>query len=67
MIVGIGFIVIGIFIYIKENYNMDIIEGEKVFSKKEGIEKDRTHRYKMLVCIFSLILGIFRIINTIIY
>lgn len=67
MIVGIGFIAIGIFIYIKENYNMDIIDGEKEFSKKIGIKKDITYRYKMVICIFTLLLGVFRIINTIIY
>lgn len=67
MIVGIGFIAIGIFIYIKENYNIDIIEGEKEFIKRTDIKKDRIYRYKMLICIFSLLLGLFRIINTIVY
>lgn len=63
---GIGFIVIGIFIYIKENYNIDIVEGEREFNRKVDIKKDKGYRYKMLVCIFSLLLGVFRIINTII-
>lgn len=67
MFVGVGFIIIGIFIYIKENYNIDIVEGEKEFNKKVDIKKDKVYRYKMLVCIFSLLLGVFRIINTIIY
>ena len=51
----------------KENYNIEIIEGEKEFNKKDNIKKDRNYKYKILVCIFSLLLGIFRIINTIIY
>ena len=67
MAVGIGFIVIGIFIYVRESYNMDIIDGEKVFSKKEDLKKDRAYRYKMLVAIFSVILGGSRILNAIIY
>lgn len=67
MIVGVGFIAIGIFIYVKENYNMDIIDGEKEFSKKLDVEKDRAYRYKMLICIFAFLLGVFRIVNTIIY
>ena len=67
MVVGIGFIAIGIFIYIKENYNIEIVEGQKEFSKKIDIKKDKSYKYKILVGIFSLLLGIFRIINTIIY
>ncbi len=67
MIVGIGFIAISIFIYIKENYDVDIIDGEKEFTKKEDLKNDKNYKYKMLISIFSLILGFFRIINTIIY
>lgn len=67
MIVGIGFIAISIFIYIKENYDIDIVDGEKVFSKKDKSEKDTRYKYKLLVCVFSLLLGIFRIISSIIY
>lgn len=55
------------FIYVKENYNMDIIEGEKVFSKKKDHNKDKMYIYKTLVCIFSFCLGILRILSSIIY
>lgn len=67
MIVGIGFFAISIFIYIKENYNIDIIDGEKVFTKKEINKKDIRYKYKILVCIFSFLLGFFRILSSIIY
>lgn len=67
MALGIGFIAIGIFIYMKENYNMDIIDGEKEFKKKTKVEKDRVYKYKMLICIFTIILGLYRMINLIIY
>ncbi|MDR7857271.1 hypothetical protein [Tissierella sp.] len=67
MIIGIGFVAIGIFIYIRENYDIDIVDGEKVFNKKDKSKKDLKYKYNMLVCIFSLLLGIYRIINSIIY
>lgn len=65
MIPGIGFIVIGIFIYIRESFNIEIIEGEKKFNKKVDVEKEKAYRYKILVSIFSIVLGIFKIINDI--
>lgn len=67
MIIGISFVAISIFIYIKENYNIDIIEGEKEFTKKTDLNNDRNYKYKMLIAIFSLILGVFRFLNIIIY
>lgn len=67
MIIGLGFIAIGIFIYMRENYNMDIVEGEKVFSKKENLYKDRLYMYKITICVFSLVLGVFRILSSIIF
>lgn len=67
MIVGIGFFAIGIFIYIKENYNMDIIDEEKTFTRKEINKKDIRYKYKMLICIFSFLLGTFRVLSAIIY
>lgn len=67
LVIGVGFIIIGVFIYIQENYDMSIVEGEKVFNKKKNIIKDRVHGYKILICIFSLLLGTFRILSSIIY
>lgn len=67
MIPGVGFIVIGIFIYIKESFDIEIIEGEKTFNRKNDVIKDKTYRYKMLVCVFSILLGVFKIINDLIY
>lgn len=67
MIVGISFFAIGIFIFIKENYNIEIIDGEKKFSKKTDGEKDRRYRWKMIVCVFTFLLGLYRFVNTIIY
>lgn len=67
MIIGICFIFISGFIYIKEKYNIVVIEGERVFNKKTDIIKDGIYRYKVLISILSLILGIFSILNSIIY
>lgn len=66
MVIGICFISIGVFIYMEENYKIEIVDGERVFSKKTDIIKDRKYRYKILISVFSLLLGIFRILSVII-
>lgn len=67
MLIGLCFIFISIFIYVFENYDLIIEDGLKVLSKKENIEKDRVYRYKILISILSLVLGIFGILSWIIY
>ncbi|WP_313757355.1 hypothetical protein [Tissierella sp.] len=65
MIIGICFIFIGVFFYIEKNYNIDIVDGQRIFSKKRYMVKDS--RYKALTRDFPLLLGIFRILSAIIY
>ncbi len=67
MILGIVFIAIGILIYVKETYNIDVVEGERVFSKKDIDEKNFAYKYKILICVFSFLVGVYSIINSIIY
>ncbi|NLV87793.1 MAG: hypothetical protein GX021_00295 [Tissierellia bacterium] len=67
MLIGLSFIFISIFIYVFENYDLIEEDGLKVFRKKDDLEKDRAYRYKMLVSILAFVLGIFRILNWIIY
>jgi len=67
LIIGLLFIFVSAFIYIFENYDLEIEHGLKVLKKKENVVKDRFYRYKILVSILALILGIFRIISWIIY
>ncbi|MBU5426367.1 hypothetical protein KQI41_08055 [Tissierella pigra] len=67
MIIGIFFILISGFIYIKEKYNVVTIEGERVFNKKIDIIQDGRYRYSILISILSFILGIFSILSSIIY
>lgn len=67
MLVGLLFIIIGIFIYVHENYVLEPEHGLKVLKKKGNIEKDKAYRYKILVSVLALVLGIFRILSWIIY
>ncbi len=67
MIVGITFIIVGMFIYANENYFIEVIDGERILKKKKETHQDRRYRYKIMVSIFSIILGFFRIISWIIY
>lgn len=67
MLIGVCFISIGIFIYIRENYDINKIQGERVFSKKRNIIKDRKYRYKILTSILSILVGVFRLLSSIIY
>lgn len=67
LIVGISFIIIGIFIYGNEIYSIKTIKGERVIERKERPIKNQMYRYKMMVSILSFVLGTFRIISSIIY
>lgn len=67
LLIGIGFISISIFIYINENYYIDIVNGERVFNRKIGTKKDMIYRCKIVIVGFSSLLGIFRILSSIIY
>lgn len=67
LIVGFSFIVIGLFIYGNENYYIKTIKGERIIKRKEKPSGNELYRYKIMISIFSLILGVFRIISSIIY
>lgn len=67
LIVGITFIIVGIFIYANENYFIEVIDGERILKKKKEIYENTRYRYKIMVSIFSIILGVYRIISWIIY
>ncbi len=64
---GIVFIILGLLIIGKENLKMEEIDNERVFSIKENLKKDNNYKYKNLIGLFSLVLGLFRILNKIIY
>lgn len=67
MLIGIGFLIISIFIYFKENYYIINQEEERIIEKKKNIKKDIRYRYKILISILSFVLGFFRLISLIIY
>lgn len=58
---------IGIFIYLMENYDLILKDGLKVLSKKKNLKRDRLYRYKILISVLALVLGIFRMLSWIIY
>ena len=64
---GIVFIILGLLIIGKENLKMEEIDNERVFSIKKNLKKDNNYKYKNLIGLFSLVLGLFRILNKIIY
>jgi hypothetical protein len=66
-ITGLAFVLLGGLIIFEEMYSVSKVDGEIVFLRKEKIERNRFYRYKMLVSIFSILLGIFRIINYFLY
>lgn len=66
-ITGLAFVLLGGFIIFEEMYSVSKVDGEIVFLRKRKVEKNRLYRYKMLVSIFSILLGIFRIINYFLY
>lgn len=67
MKIGILFIALGLLIIMKENLNMEKIDNERVVTVKKDIKKDNNYKFKNLIGFFSLILGLFRILNKIIY
>lgn len=50
-----------------ENYDLILKDGLKVLSKKKNLKRDRLYRYKILISVLALVLGIFRMLSWIIY
>ncbi len=67
LIVGILFILLGIFTISSEKYKIKLVDNKREIIKKEQVEKNIFHRYKIVIGIFATILGIFSILNYIIY
>ncbi len=67
LIIGILFILLGTFTMLNEKYEIKVIDDNKEIVTKETVENNVFHRYKMVVGIFAVILGVFSILNYIIY
>ncbi|NLK44127.1 MAG: hypothetical protein GX300_07030 [Tissierellia bacterium] len=67
MLIGLSFIILSVLIYGFENYDLIDEDGLRVLRKKDKLEKDKVYRYKILVAILALVLGVFRLLSWIIY
>ncbi len=67
LIVGILFILLGIFTISSVKYEIKPLNGKREIIKKEKVDKNIFHRYKVAIGIFAIVLGVFSILNYIIY
>ena len=67
LLTGILFLLIGLLIISNQKYRIVKIQGGRTIEERERKEKDNLDKYKILLAIFSIILGVFCIINYIIY
>ncbi|NLW21882.1 MAG: hypothetical protein GXY88_01285 [Tissierellia bacterium] len=67
LLTGILFLLIGLLIILNQKYRIVKIQGGRTIEERERKEKDNLDKYKILLAIFSIILGVFCIINYIIY
>lgn len=67
LVKGIVFILLGIYVIISDKYNIEVKENGREIVKSKEFEKDRLYRYKVVVGIFTIILGIFSLLNYILY
>ncbi|WP_069649877.1 hypothetical protein [Caloranaerobacter ferrireducens] len=64
---GILFIFLGVFLIIEERYDIKKLVKDRVFIIKKDFVYDSYYEIKLFLGILSIIVGIFSIINYIIY
>jgi len=67
LVLGILFLILGLITILRERYTIIMIEGQRNIEKKPINKDNNFNRYKILLGIFSIILGILCILNYIIY
>lgn len=67
LVAGVFFVILGIYVISSEKYNIVKNENGIQIIKNEDFIKDRFYKYKVIIGIFTLILGIFSILNYILY
>ncbi|MCR2045075.1 hypothetical protein [Anaerosalibacter massiliensis] len=67
LVKGIIFIILGIYVTISDKYKLKTNETEKEIIKNEDFEKDRLYKYKVIVGIFAIVIGVFSVLNYILY
>lgn len=67
LIVGILFILLGTFTIFGVKYEIKFVEDRREIIRKENVESNIFYRYKIVIGIFAIVLGIFSILNYIIF
>lgn len=67
LVKGIIFIILGIYVTISDKYKLKTNETGKEIIKNEDFEKDRLYKYKVAVGIFAIVIGVFSVLNYILY
>lgn len=67
LLLGILFILLGIYIINIDKYYIEDSEEEKILKKKDEFKRDNFYRFKFFIGIFSIVIGAFSILNYIIY
>lgn len=67
LVAGILFVILGIYVISSEKYNIVKNENGIQIIKNEDFIKDRFYRYKVIIGVFTIILGVFSILNYILY
>lgn len=65
--IGIIFILIGIYTIFEDSYDLKQSLKEKELVKLENIEKDSFYKVKYMIGLFSMVVGVFSIINNFYY
>ena len=67
LILGVLFFILGVIAILEQKYTINKINGKRYLEEKNIDNKTYLNRYKSLLGIFSIILGVFCILNYIIY
>lgn len=67
LLLGILFILLGIYIINIDKYYIEDSEEGKILKKKDEFKRDNFYRFKLFIGIFSIVIGVFSILNYIIY
>lgn len=67
LVLGILFLAIGLYFILSERYTFKRIDSELVLLTKEKEEITEYFKFKILIGVFSIILGLGALINNIIY
>ena len=67
LVIGVLFLMLGFLVILNQKYTIKKVGNERNIEEKTFDRQSSLNKYKILLSIFSIILGIFCIINYIIY